>query len=120
MNNTELIEKVAAVSCLIESAKKRRDKQIVYLSGKVTGLSTEMVTQKFAFHADLLRQKGYFVFNPPEWLDVDCDWVLAMRLCIAVLPVCDFIYLQPDWQDSKGALMEFDISQKLNIQLLTV
>ncbi|WP_017258422.1 DUF4406 domain-containing protein [Pedobacter arcticus] len=119
MSETELLEKVQAITLLIEVAKNKGE-SIAYLSGKVTGLLTLDVTKKFAKDAELLRLNGYFVFNPTEWIDADCHWQTAMRLCLAILPLCPVLYMQDDWFDSEGAFWEVSTARRLGHKILTL
>lgn len=114
MNQSELLEKTQAVANLIIGARKKGLK-IAYLSGKVTGLDAVEVKTKFADDAKALRNKEHFVFNPVEWIEPTCDWQMAMRLCLAVLPLCEVMYKQPDWVDSKGAWWENEVAKRLGL-----
>lgn len=116
MTHNELTTRVQKIASLISYAKAQ-GKDIAYLSGKVTGLVPKECAQKFRRDADMLRKRNYWVFNPAEWINDDCDWQMAMRLCLAVLPMCEKLFRQPDWIDSKGAIWECETAEKLGIEI---
>lgn len=96
-----------------------RKQPIVYISGKVTGLLPSEVREKFNRQEKALKELGCAVFNPSKAItEADCDWKMAMRVCVAVLPICDYIFMLPDWEDSKGAIEEHRIATLLGIQVL--
>ena len=76
----------------------------VYIAGKITGLDEALVFKKFNESKLQLRKQGCVVMSPA---------VLAsnegfahsnyMHICFAMIDVCDAVYMQKDWQDSKGA-----------------
>lgn len=88
---------------------------LVYIAGKISGLHYAEVLEKFAKRANELAAMGFAVFNPCEFVDESCDWEMAMRICLAHLPYCDYIDLLPDWQSSKGATFERECALKLGI-----
>lgn len=92
--------------------------KLIYLSGKVTGLEPTAVAIKFAKAEKKLKALGYTVFNPTAWIKPDADWQDAMKLCIAVLPMCDAIALLPDWHESTGAKMEHSTALVLGISTI--
>lgn len=98
------------------------DGKIVYLSGKITGLSTEEVEKNFNqqhFHAATLYEPHlHGFFKPTQWISEKCDWQTAMRLCLAVLPLCQTIIMQPNWKDSNGARLEHKIAKKLGLEIV--
>ncbi|MGL4483564.1 MAG: DUF4406 domain-containing protein [Anaerovoracaceae bacterium] len=41
-----------------------------------------------------------------------------MSICIPLLALCDTIYMQKDYKDSKGALMELEYAKKYNYKII--
>lgn len=91
----------------------------VYIIGAVTGLDPEDVRNKFA-HSELqLKNMGMVPVNPISFVPEGAPWVQAMRLCIKALVDCDAVFLQPDWQESKGGVLELMIARNLDMTILT-
>lgn len=113
MTDNELRKSVALTSAML----RLKGKPIAYISGKVTGLPIHEVKEKFNTLQVELEAKGYAVFNPTKSIKADCDWKLAMRYCIAILPLCDSIHMLYDWEESRGAREELRIADLLGLQV---
>lgn len=86
-------------------------KKKVYVSGKITG--DPNYVEKFTKIQRALETTGYTVLNPiiyPEGL----TWEEYMHLSYAMIDCADIIYLLPDWEDSKGAKLEYEYGVKHN------
>ena len=90
----------------------------VYIAGKVTGLDYEVVRDKFDGCANKLELRGYVAINPCDFVAPEIPWKSAMRLCIAALSQADYIWLLPDWENSKGARIEKELAEKMGIKIL--
>ena len=90
----------------------------IYIAGKVTGLSTFDLSQKFNSVEQTLTEQGYKVYNPIKIVLEGTDWEPAMRKCISALIECDEIFMLHDWKQSKGARLEHDIAQKLKLRII--
>lgn len=88
----------------------------VYIAGPITGMQ-EYNVPAFAHAADLWRKAGWEVVNPVELDDGDHskDWLWYMRRDIPHLVQCDAIALLPGWSDSRGAHIENEIMDMLNL-----
>ena len=75
----------------------------VYIAGKITGL--ENYQQKFRAAQDRLEARGYSVMNPAV-LPLGFDYEDYMRICFAMIDVCDAVYMLDNWEDSPGAIRE--------------
>lgn len=60
---------------------------------------------------------GFEVFNPAEQEDTGKSWTWYMRKDIAGLMECDAIFLLKDWEESKGARLEYYIAQQLEMKI---
>ena len=79
----------------------------IYISGKVTGLPKGRVKKKFKDAEEWLRLEGFIPVNPTVMEDnPGLDYEDYMHVCLAMLDVCDAIYMLPDWGDSPGARRE--------------
>jgi hypothetical protein len=88
----------------------------LYLAGPMTGV------QDFnypAFHAEAarLRALGYVVENPAENPEQD-SWLAYMRVSIRQMLTCDAVALLPNWQISKGAMIEYRTAIAIGIPAL--
>ena len=79
---------------------------IVYIAGPITGRLNYRKAFKDA--EESLKEKGHIVINPselPPGLNSHSDY---MHVCIAMIDVCDTVYLLNGRDASKGAKMEYD------------
>jgi hypothetical protein len=98
----------------------KQDNMRVYVSGKITGEVHEDCFNKFEQAEILLQSKGHDVFNPMKSNHYhDKSWQSYMREDIKALMDCDAIYLLDDWNESKGAVIEKELAEKLNFKILT-
>jgi len=93
---------------------------VAYIAGKVTGLPYNEVYAKFKLKQMELEAEGYFVLNPcdfiaPPGLD---SWGDEMKIAIILLAVSGTIVMLPDWEDSPGARLEFELSQPLGLSVI--
>lgn len=89
----------------------------VYISGPMTGYENY---NRPAFNkvADKLRSQGYDVLNPAEiGLGPDATWQDYMREDIRMLTHADAIYLLDGWEQSRGATIEKQIADVLQIPI---
>lgn len=97
-------------------AKSKR--HVVYVAGKVTGLEPEVYKAKFAASKAELEAKGFHVLNPCDFVRDGTDWPEAMRFCLSLLSMADTIYLQEDWRDSPGAMIEQAAAVKMELNCI--
>ena len=108
------------------------NKVIVYIAGKVKDLPVDAVIEKFKRAKEAIKFKDAIPYSPVELIalnnafretvgmpilsdDKPEDRDKIMKLCIKALAGCDAIYLCHDWQDSKGATIEKQVADLLNI-----
>ena len=91
----------------------------IYISGPITGIKGYMEKFKAAEHK--LTEMGYTVINParvnaqlPEGLE-HREYMLTS---IAMLEMCDVIFLMEGWEKSKGCLIEFEYARNNGITML--
>lgn len=91
----------------------------VYNSGKISGLHRKTVSQKFNQADEEIKELGYKAINPlktitPYW----APWFVHMIVDILVLLTCKKIYLQSDWNTSKGARIEKRVARWRKIEII--
>ena len=77
----------------------------VYIAGKITG--DPNYKAKFAEAAKAIVARGNIPLNPAE-LPAGMDPADYMRICLAMIDICDFAYFLPGWEDSPGAQLEMN------------
>lgn len=91
----------------------------IYIAGRITGLPRNEVEAKFDEVREKLVGEGHAVFVPtvlPEYDEVSHgDY---MHICYAMIDVCDAVYMQKDWQQSKGARMELQYAADFRKEIL--
>lgn len=87
-----------------------------YLSGPLssTGKLEDNIAV-FQSWARQLRDRGWRVFCPPEGEELGKKWDDYMRRDLAFLTQCAGLALLPGWEESKGALLERDIAERLGM-----
>ncbi len=90
----------------------------IYISGKITGLPLSEVRQRFADTAAFLDAIGFEAVNPlTNGLDDSADWKEHMVADIRMLLDCEAIYMMDNWIESRGASIEYDIANRLNMDV---
>lgn len=103
---------------------KEKLKKKVYISGQITGLEEKEYKELFNTAEDILATFGYDPINP-LLLDETEDtkswaWEDYMKRDIKLLCDCDYIYLLPNWKNSKGAQLEYMVADMLQIPCLNL
>lgn len=70
----------------------------IYISGKITG--DRRYKAKFREVEKKLAAAGHIVLNPSGAVDY-------MRLCFAMMEAADVVLFMQDYQDSRGAMLEW-------------
>lgn len=87
----------------------------IYVSGPMTGLP-DFNKPAFNAAAAALREAGYTVFNPVNnGVPENARWATHMRADIVGLMGCYGLCYLPGWFDSRGAKLEMQIAQELEI-----
>lgn len=89
----------------------------VYIVGKISGLEYQLVCKKFAKAEREIEKKGWVPINPTKFIPEKTPWNKAMKIAILLLLQADAIYLLPDWMDSKGGFLEFEIAYNLGLKI---
>ena len=77
----------------------------VYIAGKITG--DPNYREKLAEAAEKIKDCGNIPLNPAE-LPAGMATADYMRICFAMIDTADEVCFLPDWENSRGALIEMD------------
>lgn len=85
----------------------KNSKEKVFISGKVSGIEYYVAYQTFANAERLLSQQGYKVINPMKICKKHWSWVRCVVKCLWAIMFCSKIHQLPNWQESRGARIEY-------------
>lgn len=90
----------------------------VYISGPITGRPDYL--QEFGKTEQLLLGLGHEVINPTKVSESfpALSYGEYMKIDLALLEICDAIYLLDDWEQSAGAQLEFHYAKVWEKQIL--
>jgi len=93
-------------------------KQKIYLSGKISGLPICEAIKNFESAENQL--KGFAdIVNPMRLRhDHDKSWQSYMKEDIKALMNCDAIAMLPNFNKSKGALIELNLAKSLGFEII--
>lgn len=90
----------------------------IYLAGPMSGIE-ELNYPAFNAEAKRLRDLGHEVENPAENPVPPCgSWTGYMRMALRQLVDCECVALLPGWTDSKGAVIERNLAQALEMPVM--
>lgn len=90
----------------------------IYISGPITGINPAHAQTSFLRAAEILQAKGISSINPEESLrNVVLEHDEYLRINLAMLRLCDGILLLPDYEQSRGALMELGMAMALDKEI---
>ena len=87
----------------------------VYIAGKISG--DPNYHEKFKIGQQAIEDMGHTVLNPAE-LPEGMRPADYMRVCISMIDISDVVAFLPDWQDSRGACLEFDYCEYVGKQTI--
>ena len=90
-----------------EMIKRHNIHPKVFISGKISGIEYLVAYGKFCNADRKLSAMGYEVVNPMKICKKHWSWVRCMIKCLWAIYFCDKIYQLPNWQESRGARIEY-------------
>jgi len=103
----------------------------IYIAGKVSDEDFKEVAQKFAAAQSEIEKLGFIPINPVQLVQdylyhnypffrpsEEEIWKIAMQVCIKELVDCDAVVLLPCWEQSKGAKIERQLADDLDILIV--
>lgn len=102
----------------------------IYVAGPLSAATPELIKMHIEKADKITRElivRGHFVFCPhtqsashfddgrPEFMDY--QWIVEYHDIDGWVSVCDAIYMLPDWEKSKGAVMEHEAAQRMGLEV---
>lgn len=117
-NNEQVVPELARLHWAFRKLGIGTEKY-VYISGAIAHHDLAERKEAFGRAEKELRAQGYEPINPfNNGLPDEAHWKAHMRVDIALLLACDYIYMLKDWELSKGAKLELDVASSCDIQVL--
>ena len=105
----------------MEIVKKKK----CYISGKITGLTEKQAESNFKRACVDAMFLGYEPINPylivpngEQPKDEKNTWCWHMKADIKAMMDCEAIFMQSNWNESKGAIVEHDLAKELNFTII--
>lgn len=100
--------------------KDMEKKRKCYNSGKISGLPYLTAYNNFLAADKEIKDRGYEPVNPMEkrWVRPSAPWLVHMIVDVWKLLWCDAVYFQKNWEDSRGAQVEFQVALMLEKEII--
>lgn len=90
----------------------------VYISGPISGLPVEKVKQAFSEAEAAILACGHEPVNPlRNGLPESASWHEHIRADLRMLLDCDAIFMIGEWWKSRGARIEWQLAESLEIEM---
>ena len=86
----------------------------IYIAGPITN-NPDYVKQ-FREAEQMLKKKGFRVLNPIH--NTGDSYKELIDKGLAMLMICDAIYMLPGWEESKGATLEIAYAETVGIEII--
>lgn len=92
-----------------------------YNAGKISGLSFLKAWNKFDKYDKLIQEMGMIPVNPmKDGLKVSRPWWMHMLYDLSLLVRSQCVVFHPDWEKSKGAIIEFKVAKFLRKKIILI
>lgn len=94
-------------------------KKKIYISGKITGLKHKEACKNFDESERFIKLLRHIPVNPMK-LDHyhGKTWEEYMKEDLISLLKCDGIFMQKNWEGSKGAIIEHQLAKNLGMKII--
>lgn len=86
----------------------------LYISGPISNDPD----YKTKFESVATELKGKYEILSPLFIQAALNWEEYMEIDIAMVKVCDVIYMMKNWEQSKGATVEHAMAQALGKEII--
>lgn len=90
----------------------------VYVSGPMKGFSWENCVARFQAAKDEVTALGHEAVSPADIQDESFSYQDYMRADLKLLLDCDVIYMMRGWDESKGAMIEYEVARVCGMTIL--
>lgn len=87
----------------------------MYIAGKITNEPNYAI--KFLTAEVDMSKQGHAVMNPTVLPEEGFEFDDYMKICLAMIDVCEGVYMLNNWETSKGANIERAYAMALNKQI---
>lgn len=92
----------------------------IYIAGKISGEDYRECFEKFKTAYRQAINMGFEPINPMLFTTDEMSWNECMRIVLRKMLECDSILLLPDYHKSKGAMIEYELAQKLEMNIIKI
>lgn len=93
-------------------------KKRIYISGPMTSLSEVEVSRTFMRGSLEVAMMGYYPVNPHKISGYPFEYEEYMQVDLAILKVCEGIYMLRGWEHSSGARRELELAQECGMEIM--
>lgn len=104
------------IAMLMDSAQVECNmaKKKIYISGAITGNPA----YKMQFLAKYRELEPSYTVLSPLFINAELSWKDFMHIDLAMIKVCDAIYMLKGWEESRGAKIEHCFAQMLGLEII--
>lgn len=104
----------------IRTKNEQLSNRRTYNSGKISGIEKYDVNVKFEKADREITELGLKPVNPlSSWIPDNAPYWIHITADLLMLATCKTIYLQNDWEESRGARIEKKVAEKLGLRIIT-
>lgn len=91
----------------------------IYIAGQITGLPEEVWMKNFSLARQEVRALEAAPVCPTMQPHIHGKtWLEYMKEDLRMMLTCDAVYVQRNWKNSKGAVLEWSTATALNMEII--